>query len=176
MGRAHLPEDPQPRPRPWRCPTQTKRAGTSGFFVQLDELYKTISMASGCVYYKWRKLSRKLIELYKKAAGTGTLSLGWTSPGSPKDVRKPVLPAYDQFEHHNPKLRHVQTKSNGQSVDENDICAPDICAPDICAPDICAPDICAPDICAPDICVPDICAPNICAQDICAYAKNRVQI
>ncbi|KAL3118305.1 hypothetical protein niasHT_005508 [Heterodera trifolii] len=46
MGRAYLPENPQPRPRPWRCPTQTKRAGTSGFFVQLDELYKTISVAN----------------------------------------------------------------------------------------------------------------------------------
>ncbi|KAL3092934.1 hypothetical protein niasHS_004961 [Heterodera schachtii] len=58
MGRAHLPEDPQPRPRPCRWPTQAKLAGTSGFFVQLDELYKMVSMASGWVYYKWRKLTR----------------------------------------------------------------------------------------------------------------------
>ncbi|KAL3087551.1 hypothetical protein niasHT_024944 [Heterodera trifolii] len=78
----HICRRTQPRPRLWRCPTQTKRAGTSSFFVQLDELYKMISMASGCVYYKWRKLARKLIKLYKKAAGTGTLSLGWTSPES----------------------------------------------------------------------------------------------
>ncbi|KAL3082242.1 hypothetical protein niasHT_036726 [Heterodera trifolii] len=81
MDRAHLPEDSQPRPPSCRWLTQAKLAGTSGFFVQLDELYKTVSMASGCVHYKWRKLLRKLIELYKKAAGTGTLSLGWTSPG-----------------------------------------------------------------------------------------------
>ncbi|KAL3070397.1 hypothetical protein niasHT_032187 [Heterodera trifolii] len=41
MGRAHLPaEDPQPRPRPCRWSTQAKLAGTSGFFVQFDELYK----------------------------------------------------------------------------------------------------------------------------------------
>ncbi|KAL3096713.1 hypothetical protein niasHT_025141 [Heterodera trifolii] len=36
LGRATLPEDPQPRPEPYRWPTQAKRAGTSGSFVQLD--------------------------------------------------------------------------------------------------------------------------------------------
>ncbi|KAL3083650.1 hypothetical protein niasHS_008304 [Heterodera schachtii] len=44
-------------------------------------------MASGCVHYKWRKLVRKLIELYKKAAGTGTLNLGWPSAGSGAKLR-----------------------------------------------------------------------------------------
>ncbi|KAL3100712.1 hypothetical protein niasHT_020991 [Heterodera trifolii] len=58
MDRAHLPEDSQPRPRSCRWLTQAKLAGTSGFFVQLDELYKTVSMASSYVYYKWRKLAR----------------------------------------------------------------------------------------------------------------------
>ncbi|KAL3111565.1 hypothetical protein niasHT_012538 [Heterodera trifolii] len=58
MGRAHLPEDSQPRPRSCRWLTQAKLAGTSGFFVQLDGLYKTVSMASGYVYYKWRKYTQ----------------------------------------------------------------------------------------------------------------------
>ncbi|KAL3114818.1 hypothetical protein niasHT_014632 [Heterodera trifolii] len=36
VGQLALPKDPQPRPEPYRWPTQAKRAGTSGFFVQLN--------------------------------------------------------------------------------------------------------------------------------------------
>ncbi|KAL3085760.1 hypothetical protein niasHS_009509 [Heterodera schachtii] len=48
MSRVHMPEDPQPRARPCRCPTQTKRAGTSGFFVQLlvPEMHRVLQFAT----------------------------------------------------------------------------------------------------------------------------------
>jgi hypothetical protein len=44
---------------------ETKRVDASGLFVQLDELYKTMSNASSYGFYERRKLARKKREKLK---------------------------------------------------------------------------------------------------------------